>query len=182
MLHSPPTSLHFLHAQNGVPIHEGVFSLSPLPSINQKAKIGQGRYFVAPAYRQRELEEIDTLTQQRIALDWNCTPEDRYAILYAFPFRTELRADLHNPIKPTCDLLGKGRWQWVKRQKVFIPHAQIIWDDNRVLVEMQFKVIEPDVTLHKVHLHVLKIAANDWTRIQILPLFQEIVARKEYSV
>ena len=178
MLQSLLHSLHF----HGLAIQEGAFSLSPLPSINQKGQVGQGRYYVSPTYRKRELEEIATLTKQRLALNWECSPDDRYAILYVFPFRTELRADLHNPIKPTCDLLGKGRWQWVKRMKVFVPHAQIIWDDNRVRVEMQFKLIEPDVSLHRVHLHVLKVASKDWPHIRILPLFQTIAEREGYTV
>ena len=182
MLHTPPTSLHFLHVHHGIAVEEGAFSLSPLPSINSKGMVGQGRYYVSPAYRKRELEEIATLTKQRLALKWECSENDRYAILYAFPFRTELRADLHNPIKPTCDLLGKGRWQWVKREKVFIPHAQIIWDDNRVRAEMQFKVIESNVTLHKVHLHILKVDARDWSQVHVLELFTLIAQREGYHV
>jgi hypothetical protein len=130
------------------------FTLWMLPSINEKHDRSQR---VRPTYRARELHEIERITLQREAVGWTCQPHDRYILFYRFAFTSELRQDLHNPLKPTCDLLGDGRWETRKKKKVFVPHGQVLWNDNRVTGEYLMKVTrEPDdlwcyITLFRYH-------------------------------
>lgn len=119
------------------------FSMKMLGSVNHRTQ-GKGHHVKAD-YRRRELEEVERIAVQRDYVGWQSHPTDGYAIHYVFRFG-RANADIHNPIKPTCDLFGRGRYQSIrggKGKRVFIPHAQIIWDDSHVWDEKQTKVITP---------------------------------------
>lgn len=147
------------------------FFIAMLPSINEKHKLGRGGRgtHVDPVYRARELQEIARINQQREMVGWSPPREsDRYGILYEFSFPTELLRDLHNPIKPTCDLFGKGRYETLgsgklKRQ-IFVFHAQIIQNDNRVLAEYQHKEVHPGEEIQWATIHLFRTQAGPYAK------------------
>jgi Holliday junction resolvase RusA-like endonuclease len=101
-----------------------------IPSLNRKYgsrgnRAGQA-FYIRKEYRNQEQQEIARIQNQQMALKWKTTPTDRYAIFYTFTFKSDIKQDNHNPLKPTCDLLKPGG---------------VIWNDNRVLEENQAKRI-----------------------------------------
>lgn len=147
------------------------FRLLMLPSVNRKhapmmTRSGP-RTRVTREYRNRELEEIARIIAQRELVKWPAPRQtDRYIIGYLFP-RAGIRQDLHNPVKPTCDLLGAGRYERRGKKRVFVPHAQLIWNDNRVVLEIVAQRFllpgeEMWATIMLVRFHV-----RDWLRPSI---------------
>lgn len=92
------------------------------------------RMYIRSEYRKAEKKAVQSLMEQLACINekrtkqgvplWTPLSSDRYTIFYAFQFTGELKQDLHNPLKSTCDLLKK---------------AGLIFEDNRVGQEILAK-------------------------------------------
>lgn len=127
------------------------FSHQMLSSQNSRITTKHGIPTVKAAYRDQELTEVARIAAQRDTVRWNVAETDAYLILYVFSFESQ-RADIHNPVKPTCDLFGQGRYDWVgsgrHRRKEWTNHAWVIWNDNRVWDERVIRVVSGKQEVH----------------------------------
>lgn len=160
------------------------FSFLMLPSVNRKYGKGQhNSIWVRKEYARQEQREARRIALQRTHVGWTCAPSDRYFIHYHFLFKS-MREDIHNPIKPTCDILADGIWvsQGKNRPKRWIPYGGLIWNDDRVFDEYTHKEVNPKMTSHWARLTIYKFHHSDAARFPIADVLYEQAKPYQYSL
>jgi len=154
------------------------FSMQMLPSIN--ARTTRGTHTVRAEYREQELTEVARIAAQRDAVRWNVSETDAYLILYVLSFESQ-RSDIHNPVKPTCDLFGQGRYDWEgsgrRRHKVWTDHAWVVWNDNRVWDERVIRVVSGKQEAHWATISIVKFDRKHLPKINPHRLLAELGER-----
>ena len=157
-------SLPFLPTlhQEGEVYSQLTLTMRMLPSVNRK--YGHGHH-INPQYRAQEEEEGLRLAAQRLFVqEWQHDKNDHYLLGYVFSYGS-WREDVHNPTKPTCDLLSAGHWKSLgsgtRKRKVWIPYGDILCNDNRVMGEWNIKWVQPQLEEHWCILVVTKWHKRD---------------------
>ena len=146
-------------------------SLRMLPSINRK--YGHGHH-INPVYRAQEEAEGLRLAAERLFVGtWQHAPTDQYLIGYVFSYGS-WREDVHNPTKPTCDLLSAGRYKTVgsgaRKRRVWTPYGDILHNDNRVVGEWNVKWVQPHLAEHWCILVITKWHKKDVAHVPFAQL------------
>lgn len=152
-----------------------------LPSVNRKYGYHNGgqRFYIKSAYRSKEEALLELLTLQLVAINamrhrearslWIPQATDRYVILYDFEFVDELRQDVHNPLKPMCDLLQK---------------AGIIYNDNRVIQESQQKRVALNREDPHAIITIYKMPVQQMLRVPFQQMLEEFFQQQpqQYTI